>query len=455
MEHTTISAKKKGLSKFDILNLVIGSIIGWGSFILPGRFFLPKSGVLSTMLGLCIGGIFVIIIQKAYQIMLSSHIGEGGEFSYALSNMGKIHGFIVGWSLSLCYLSMIPLNATAYVLILRKILGKAVLWGYLYKIGSTEVYLSDILIASAPIIVFTLINLKGLFLSARIQNSMSSSLVIIVIGLFLIILHKSDLKVFSENYLGFSKLSLAKAAAVIAIIPFLFVGFDVIPQVSSDLQFKPSKAHFTAIAAILFGVLVYSLLNAIAGLSYGPEEAAQLEWAVAASVTEKTGNIGFVFLLAALFSAVTGGINGFMIGSSKLLGAISKEKLSPAFLGEKNAKGLYPKSILFIAAVSLIGPWIGREVIILIVDMASVLAALAYTYVGIIGVKKSRTGFEKAACILTCIIGLIFIGLLLIPGSPAQLTAGSIISLVAWTLLGILFYRFGTSGKRQQKNEVI
>ena len=87
--------------------------------------------------------------------------------------------------------------------------------------------------------------------------------------------------------------------------------------------------------------------------------------------------------------------------------------------------------------------------------MASVLAALAYTYVGISGVKKSRTGFEKAACILTCIIGLIFIGLLLIPGSPAQLTAGSIISLVAWTLLGILFYRFGTSGKRQQKNEVI
>ena len=52
-------AEKKGLSKFDILNLVIGSIIGWGSFILPGSFFLPKSGVLSTVLGLCIGGIFV------------------------------------------------------------------------------------------------------------------------------------------------------------------------------------------------------------------------------------------------------------------------------------------------------------------------------------------------------------------------------------------------------------
>ena len=122
-------------------------------------------------------------------------------------------------------------------------------------------------------------------------------------------------------------------------------------------------------------------------------------------------------------------------------------------MGEKNQKGLYPKSILFIAAVSLIGPWIGREVIILIVDMASVLAALAYTYVGLIGIKKSRTGFEKVICIVTCIIGLIFIGLLLIPGSPAQLTAGSMIFLIAWAFLGVLFYRFGT--RRTDKNTAL
>ena len=443
-------AEKKGLSKFDILNLVIGSIIGWGSFILPGQLFLPKSGVLSTLLGLCIGGMFVIVIQKAYQIMLTCHVGEGGEFSYALSNLGSVHGFIVGWSLSLCYLSMVPLNATAYVLIFRKIFGSAVLWGHLYKVGGTDVYIADILIASIPIIIFTLINLKGLILSARIQNIMSTSLVVIVVSLFFIILKKSDLQAFSNNYLGWEQISLAKIASILAIVPFLFVGFDVIPQVSQDLQFKPAKAHTTAITAILFGILVYVLLNTIAGLTYGPQEAKKVEWAVASSVTTKTGMIGFLFMLIALFSAVTGGINGFMIGSSKLLGAISKEKLSPAFLGEKNEKGLYPKAILFIAAVSLIATWIGRDVIILIVDMASVLAALAYSYVGFIGIRHSKNIFERIVCILTCIIGLIFIGLLLIPGSPARLSVGSIVFLIAWTVLGILFYKFGT--KRKETN---
>ena len=146
--------------------------------------------------------------------MLRNHVGEGGEFSYTLTNMGKVHGFVVGWSLSLCYLSMIPLNATAYVLILRKIFGKVMLWGYMYDFGPTSVYLADILIASVPIIVFTLINLRGLSLSSKIQNIMSSALVLIVIVLFFIILGKSDLKVFSDNYLGYNKISLAKTASI-------------------------------------------------------------------------------------------------------------------------------------------------------------------------------------------------------------------------------------------------
>ena len=435
---------KKGLSKFDVLNLVIGSIIGWGSCILPGTFFLPKAGVLSTAIGLCIGGFFIAFIQKAYQVMLSCHVGEGGEFSYALSNLGKIHGFIVGWSLSLCYLSMIPLNATAYVLILRKIFGSAVMKGYLYTIGGTDVYASDIIIASVPIVVFTLINLRGLSLSARIQNVMSTSLVVIVTALFLIILGKSDLKLFSKNYFGISQISSAKIASVVAIVPFLFVGFDVIPQVSSDLRFSPAKAHATALVGIAFGVVIYALLNMIAGLSFGPEEAEKVEWAVASSVMKKTGTVGFVCMLIALFSAVTGGINGFMIGSSKLLGAVAREKLSPAFLGEKNEKGLYPKAILFIAGISLPGPWIGREVIILIVDTASVLAALAYAYVGFIGIKKSASAFDKLLCVFALTVALLFTALLLWPTSPARLGTASLDILAAWTGLGILFYLFGT-----------
>ncbi len=101
--------------------------------MLTGVSFLPNSGVINTAIGLVVGGIFVVIIQKAYGIMLREHVGEGGEFTYTLENIGKVHGFIVSWSLSLCYLSMIPLNVTAYVLILRWIFGEKILWIYMYN----------------------------------------------------------------------------------------------------------------------------------------------------------------------------------------------------------------------------------------------------------------------------------------------------------------------------------
>ena len=106
----------KKLRYIDVLGLVIGAIIGWGSFTLPGTKFLKEAGVINTFIGLLIGGVFIMVIQNGYHIMLENHREDGGEFTYALNHLGKGHGFVVGWSLSLCYLSMVPLNAGAFVL---------------------------------------------------------------------------------------------------------------------------------------------------------------------------------------------------------------------------------------------------------------------------------------------------------------------------------------------------
>ena len=89
----------KKLNRIDIMALVIGSIIGWGSFTLPGTKFLPESGVINTAIGLALGGLSIIFIQKGYHIMLERHVEDGGEFSYAYKHLGANHGFIVGWSL--------------------------------------------------------------------------------------------------------------------------------------------------------------------------------------------------------------------------------------------------------------------------------------------------------------------------------------------------------------------
>ncbi|MBZ2175019.1 APC family permease [Schnuerera sp. xch1] len=447
------------LNRLDILSLVLGSIIGWGSFTLPGTKFLHESGVINTAIGLIVGGMAVTFIQKGYHIMMQAHAEDGGEFSYTYQNMGKIHGFIVGWSLILCYLSIVPLNATAFVLVIKRLFGSSIEMLYLYDIADYPVYLSEVLIASFIIILFAYVNIKGIRASSRVQNGMVLLLVVNVIILFIAMLFITDKTLFVENYILNYDFNMGEISKIVAIIPFLFVGFDVIPQVVTELNFKPEKATKMAVISIFAGVLVYNILNVITSLIYTPGAALQQEWALGSAILNKIGLFGFLLLIIALAAAVTGGINGFMLSSSKLIGALSNYGLFPSKYKERNKVGVFEKGIKFVAIISLIAPWFGREVIIYIVDMSSLLAALAYFYVCYISSKIVKNRREKYLSSIGSFISIAFIGLLVIPWSPGRLSIPSILFVILWIVAGFFYYRKYCINARQlnmhRKNERI
>lgn len=430
----------KKLNRIDILALALGSIVGWGSFTLPGSKFLHESGIISTAIGFILGGIAILFIQKGYHIMMKRHHEDGGEFSYTYNNIGKINGFVVGWSLTLCYISMIPLNATAFVLVLKKLFGPGMDFVYLYQVAGYPVYLSEILIASFIILVFAFINIKGLKVSSSVQNIMILIMVVNIIIVFIFMLMNTDHSLIMDTYISSYKFNIVEVVKVFAIVPFLFVGFDVIPQVSTELNFEAPKATRVAILAICSGLFFYNLLNIITGLVYTPEKAVLEQWALGTAVLDNMGYIGFMLLIISLIGAVSGGINGFMLGSSKLIGALSRYRFIPAKYKKKNNNGVFEKGIKFITIVSLIAPWFGREVIIYIVDMSSLLAAVAYFYVCYIGIKHS-SGLDRYMSAMGAFVSIIFIGLLIIPGSPASLRRPSMIITILWIILGCFYYK--------------
>lgn len=430
----------KKLKYIDVLGLVIGAIIGWGSFTLPGTKFLREAGVINTFIGLAVGGAFIMVIQNAYHIMLENHREDGGEFTFTLNKLGEGHGFVVGWSLSLCYLSMVPLNAGAFVLLLRAIFGEKMDICHLYTISGYPVYITDVLVMSVVILLFGFINVQGLKISTKVQNVMSILLAVIVTGVLIIMFFKSDLNAFNKNYVADYSFSLKEISTVIAIVPFLFVGFDVVPQVSEELGFPPAKATFLVGISVVIGIFLYGALNTIAGLGFSPEAAGNTTWAVADSIISKLGNMGFYIMLVALAAAVVGGINGFMIAAGKLIASLSMRKHLAARYSVKNSKGAQPYAIGFVCAVSLIAAFVGRQVIIYIVDMASVLAAVAYMYVSFISISYAKGKLRKALSISAVIISAGFIVLLLFPLSPARLSDGAFISLIIWAVCGATVY---------------
>ena len=420
----------KKLNKIDVFSIVLGSIIGWGSFMLPGTKFLNQAGVVNTTIGLFLGAIFIIILQSSYYVMLDNHNDEGGEFSFTYKYCGRNHGFIVGWFLLLAYLTIIPLNGTAFPLVIRKIFGDFFQFGYLYSIAGYEIYIGEIILSNLVILLFAYINIKGIKESARVQNFIALTLVILVFLVFSIMFVKVDR----------GKFELGQVLKIFAITPFAFVGFDNIPQICKEFDFGAKTASLIAVVSVLIGATIYSILNLTTALVYSPEEALALDWALGTGVLNTIGRFGFLLLVIALSAAVTSGINGFMISTSKLMGSISNHNMVPEKYSYINENGVFKNAILFATTISLIAPWFGREVILWIVDMSSLGAAIAYFYVCFIAIRLGDSLFRKALSILGVLASALTVLLLLIPSSPAALGKESLIALGLWIVLGTIFY---------------
>ena len=73
---------KKQLSPAHVWAIAFGCIIGWGSFINPGKKFLPNSGVAGTAIAMVLGAIVMIIIARSYAYMVPKYPIAGGEFTF-------------------------------------------------------------------------------------------------------------------------------------------------------------------------------------------------------------------------------------------------------------------------------------------------------------------------------------------------------------------------------------
>lgn len=449
------------ITPMGIYAVALGSIIGFGSFLLPGDYFLPQSGVLNTLIALFAGLLLVVIVEKNYKVMLNKYSALGGEFSYTYAELGLFHAFLCGWLLSIAYFSLAPLNAGAVVILFREFFPELLKGSHVSTIAGYDVFLGDIVMISALIILFTWINILGVRFAQVVQITLVITMIIglIVAGTMVFTSRRMTMENLNA-YLDLKTISLTGILPVLAIVPWAYIGFDTIVQLSSEFSFSAKKASKLTILALVSGFFFYNATNIIAAVSYGPDTVAnnnQINWAVGSSVRSVGGNIASTFIVASMLGALICGINGFMLAGSRLICAIAQAKLLPSFLGNVDSKRQTPRNaLIFVCILSLITPWFGRKILVWIVDMSSTGAAIAYIYVSIGALKiaqrgKDRRVFLYALCgvaigvfflltlfsaFLVNTAGLIFLRPLIVGGMGNP----SLVSLVIWFLLGMVLY---------------
>ncbi len=482
---------KKQLNPMNVWAIAFGCIIGWGSFINPGKKFLPNSGVAGTAIAMVLGALVMIIIAFSYAYMVPKFPKAGGEFTFTKECFGKIPAYLCGWFLVAAYLTNVPMNSTAIGLIVDGLDGAANIlkFGFSYTIAGFNVYFGEIIFASAILILFAIFNLLGVKKAGYVQTILAVLLAVSVFTLTIAALFspKTNLQNTAPIW-GFDKTGAVEAVtngtytdissfaksgtsgiisailATFAIAPWAFVGFDTIPQAAEEFKFSYKKVSMIMIIAIIFGCFVYTANNTIAAaaLSNWPDLIVQSDstpWLLLAAAEHLLGLPGKILVGVAVSCAVLSGIMGFYIASSRLMFSMSRDGYLPAVFGKLDEKRGVPKNaMIFCLIISLCGPILGREALGWFVDMSAIGASIGFGFTCLSTlVTLKRRGENKLFIKTMAILGSIFSGLFMvlqlipIPGlSGVHFGKESYIMLVIWIVLGVVFYFF--KGKQFDNN---
>ncbi|MBQ6972393.1 MAG: APC family permease [Synergistaceae bacterium] len=455
---------ERKLTAFNAWSFALGGIVGWGAMVMPGTTFLKRGGTVGTMAAMEIAAVIMLIISYNYAYMIKKFPESGGQFIFAEKAFGRTHGFICAWFLGLCYVMIIPMNATALCLVFRALSGRSIFQaGFHYAVAGYDIYFGEVMLALSAIILFSFVSWKGVKAAGVLQSLfvvlLLSGVIVIMAASFLS--PNADrahlLPMFFPDVQG-GRSVLVQVISILVLAPWMYVGFDTVPQMAEESLFPPSKSKFIMDTSIIAGCFVYVSMTLIAasGIPSGypdwvsyvsdlPNLTGPSGIATFAAAYNIMGNAGIFIISVTALTAMLTGILGFYTAASRLLYSLSRDGLLPSWFGVINKNSVPFNAVLFCALVSLPAPFVGRNALGWTVDMSSIGGAVSFGYTSLAAVHFAGLEGRRDIMIFGAagfIFSLMFAFFLLVPveGLDCSLEVPSYVLLVLWTLAGILMF---------------
>ena len=460
MSQSNEAALGQKLTQTQAFAIALGSLVGWGCFVLPGDMFLPQAGPLATLLGFIIGAFLLCFVAVCCSYMNRYVPMAGGAFTYSYVGFGPLHAFICGWVLVLGYIAIVMIDIAAMALIFRFLFPGVLEFGQLYSVAGWDVYTGEVVVMLVSIVFFGFMNYRGVEFVGKLQVVLTVMLTVGIVALFAACASMDTASVQNLNPLFAEHRAPALSIlAVFAVSPFLLGGSDTVLQATEEFAFPVKRARAIMVCSIITAVVLYCMVTfSISIVMPYPEmlkkmasmrAAGGTAWAAGEVATMALGKFGSVVLAVGVLGAVCTGTNGFIIASSRLLLSMGRGRILPGWMADIHPKYHTPyKAIFFTCAVALLTPFAGRSVIIWITELSSVGIGLGYLYTCltmrriVIGSSEIE---NKTLSLTLAWIGIltsaIIMALLMTPGSPALISEPSRWFALAWTITGAFFYR--------------
>ena len=227
------------LSMLSAWGLSFGFAVGWGAVVMPGSEFLPSAGPLGTVVGIAIGTLAMAVIGWNYHRMVSASPGAGGAYIYAQKAFGADCGYLTAWSLTLAYMAILWANATALVLLVRYLFGDVLQFGWHDTLAGFDIYLGEVLLSVAVMLVAGGVCLWRKCLAGRVQAALA---LVMLVGVsiaffFAISRHDGGLAAMAPAFAPGEARPFSQVLCILAMMPWAFVGFEAISHSSADFRF--------------------------------------------------------------------------------------------------------------------------------------------------------------------------------------------------------------------------
>ena len=431
----------------EVVALAFGAMVGWSWVALTGDW-IDRAGSVGAMLAFGVGGIAVILVGLTYAELASAMPQAGGEHVYSQRALGRTASFICTWAILLGYVSVVAFEAVALPTV-ADYLVPGFSRGYLWTVAGWDVQATWVLLGVVAAAVMTGINIIGIKTAAKLQ--LLATTLVLAVGIILI--GGAGIAASPENMQPLFDHGIKGMLGVLVMVPFMFVGFDVIPQSAEELDIPFSEIGRMLMISIVMAVLWYVLIiGAVSmGLSGTERAASDLPTADATAAI-----FGGTWAAKLLVIAGIGGIltswNAFLIGGSRALYALARAGQLPRSLGMLHPRFNTPlNAILLIGALSVMAPLFGRPALVWLVDAGGLGIVIAYAFVAwsFLVLRKREPDMPRPYAVrhwrligTAALVLSLGITALYLPGSPAALVwPYEWLIVIAWMLLGAILLR--------------
>jgi amino acid transporter len=414
---------------------------------------------------LLIAMVAMLFTGISYGRMARAYPSAGSAFTYVAQEVNPAVGYVTGWSMVMDYM-LNPLICTVWCA------GQASQFApgvapWIWKIFF--------------VIVFTLLNIRGIKTSARINTGMAILMGMVVVAIFVaaaryIFGAPHDAAYYSRPFYDPKTFTMAGLFGCTSIAVLTYIGFDGISTLSEEAENPRRNIQLaTVLTCVVIGVLsaieVYVAQLIWPASEPFPDVNTAYSYVAGRAWAPLFPIVGFTLLLANFGSGL-----GAQIGAARLLYGMGRSNALPkSFFGAVDAKSRVPRNNVFlVGAVALIGAFLleivagfktyslgsahltwdlfgkimnGGEAYGLGAEMLNFGALIAFMGVNVAAFLRYyvRAPEKKLSFLIPPVLGfLICFGLWINLSRPA-IIVGSI-----WMAAGIAFGIWKTKGFRQQ-----